>query len=170
MLLLPHNKNTWVSWQMTSERNRIVCEVFLLADVLGGLWEQQGHFKYAYELVNMGARKSSPVNRLYIFQCMGKTFCVEFQRVPLKFIIKCLTHTLKDTISYNVKDLRDLISTSSYASLRSPGWVCSHKGGALHGHGFHRKTPAKIPVVWYKLSDMIPGESEAKFENLSYLK
>ena len=27
---------------------------------------------------------------------MGKIFCVEFQRVPLKFHTKYLTHTLKD--------------------------------------------------------------------------
>ena len=31
-----------------------------------------------------------------IFQCMGKIFCVEFQRYPLKFHSKYLTHTLKD--------------------------------------------------------------------------
>ena len=38
-------------------------------------------------------------NALYknhIFQCMGKIFCVEFQRVPLKFHTKYLTHTLND--------------------------------------------------------------------------
>ena len=31
-----------------------------------------------------------------IFQCMGKVFCVELQRYPLKFHTKYLTHTLKD--------------------------------------------------------------------------
>ena len=31
----------------------------------------------------------------HIFQCIGKIFCVEFQRVPLKFHTKYLTHTLK---------------------------------------------------------------------------
>ena len=30
------------------------------------------------------------------FQCMGKIFCVEFQRYPLKFQTKYLAHTLKD--------------------------------------------------------------------------
>ena len=30
------------------------------------------------------------------FQSMDKTFCVEFQRVPLKFHTKYQTHTLKD--------------------------------------------------------------------------
>ena len=40
----------------------------------------------------------SVVNKIHIFQCMGKIFCVEFQRVPLKFHTKYLTHTLKDMI------------------------------------------------------------------------
>ena len=39
-----------------------------------------------------------PINKIYIFQCMGKIFCVEFQRAPLKFHTKFLTHTLKDAI------------------------------------------------------------------------
>ena len=32
----------------------------------------------------------------HTFQSMGQIFCVEFQRVPLKFHTKYLTHTLKD--------------------------------------------------------------------------
>ena len=58
-----------------------------------------GRFKNTYELLNLRALKSSPVNKIYIFQCMRKIFCVEFQRVPLKFHTKYLTHTLRDTIS-----------------------------------------------------------------------
>ena len=55
-----------------------------------------GHFKNAGELLNLRVLKFSPVNKMYIFQCMGMIFCVEFQRVPLKFHTKYLTHTLKD--------------------------------------------------------------------------
>ena len=55
-----------------------------------------GRFKKAYELLNLKALKISPVNKIHIFQCMGKIFCVEFQRVALKFHTKYLTHTLKD--------------------------------------------------------------------------
>ena len=33
-----------------------------------------------------------------MFQCMGKIFCVEFQRVPLKFHTKYLFHTLNDVV------------------------------------------------------------------------
>ena len=55
-------------------------------------------FKNTYELLNQRALKFSYVNKIHIFQCMGKIFCVEFQRYPLKFHTKYLTHTLKDMI------------------------------------------------------------------------
>ena len=51
-----------------------------------------------HKLVNLGALKFSLVNKLHIFQCMGKIFCVEFQSFPLKSHTKHLTHTLKETI------------------------------------------------------------------------
>ena len=56
-----------------------------------------GCLKNAYKLPNLKTLKFSPLNK-HIFQCMGKIFCVEFQRVPLKFHTKYLTHTLKDII------------------------------------------------------------------------
>ena len=57
-----------------------------------------GRFKNMYELLNLRALKFSQVNNFHIFQCMGKIFCVEFQRYPLKFHTKYLTHTLKDMV------------------------------------------------------------------------
>ena len=57
-----------------------------------------GRFKNAYELLTLRALKFSHVNKIHIFQCMGKIFCMEFQRYPLKFHTKYLTHTLKDMI------------------------------------------------------------------------
>ena len=57
-----------------------------------------GRFKNTYELLNQRALKFSYVNKIHIFPCMGKIFCVEFQRYPLKFHTKYLTHTLKDMI------------------------------------------------------------------------
>ena len=44
-----------------------------------------GHFKNTYELWNLRALKFSLGNKIHIFRCMGKIFCVEFQRYPLKF-------------------------------------------------------------------------------------
>ena len=61
-------------------------------------WAPGKHFKNTHELLNLRALKFSPTNKIYIFQCMGKIFCVEFQRYPLKFHTKYLTHTLKDMI------------------------------------------------------------------------
>ena len=42
------------------------------------------------------ALKISMLYKNHIFQRMGKIFCVEFQRVPLKFHTKYRTHTLKE--------------------------------------------------------------------------
>ena len=55
-----------------------------------------GRFKNAYELLNLRALTISMLYKNHIFQCMGKIFCVEFQRVPLKFHTKYLTHTMKN--------------------------------------------------------------------------
>ena len=63
-------------------------------------WQQGGRFKNAYELLNLRALKIPMLYKNRIFQCMGKIFCVEFQRVPLKFHTKYLTHTLKDVSSF----------------------------------------------------------------------
>ena len=57
----------------------------------------RGRFKNTYELLNLRYLTFAPVNRIYIFQCTGKMFCVELQRVPLEFHTEYLTHTLKDT-------------------------------------------------------------------------
>ena len=50
--------------------------------------ETGGRFKNTYELLNLRALKISILHKNYIFQCMGKIFCVEFQRYPLKFHTK----------------------------------------------------------------------------------
>ena len=55
-----------------------------------------GRFKNVYELSNIRTLKISISHKKHIFQCMGKMFCVEFQRFPLKFHTKYLTHTMKD--------------------------------------------------------------------------
>ena len=77
-------------------------------------------FTNSYELLNLRAHTFSLVNKTYIFQCMGKIFCVEFQRYPLKFHIKCLTHTLKDVIFIQQWNVSALRIRSSYAFLKRP--------------------------------------------------
>ena len=53
-------------------------------------------FQNVYELLNLRSLKILMLYKKHIFQCMGMIFCVEFQRFPLKFHTKYLTHTLKD--------------------------------------------------------------------------
>ena len=79
-----------------------------------------GRFKNAYKLINLRAVKFSLLNKLYIFQCMGKIFCVEFQRVPLKFHTQYFTHTLKDIILYNVENLSTFRFKSLCVFLKCP--------------------------------------------------
>ena len=62
--------------------------------------------KNAFKLLNLRAPKYSPLNKIAIFQYMEKIFCVEFWRVPLKFHMKYLTHTLKDMILSNMDILK----------------------------------------------------------------
>ena len=50
--------------------------------VTGPYYKEQGRFKNVYELLNLRALKISMLYKTRIFQCMGKKFCVEFQRVP----------------------------------------------------------------------------------------
>ena len=64
-----------------------------------------GDLKNVYELANLGTLKSSPLNKLHIFQCMVKIFCVESQRVPLKFHTKILPIHWKIRFLYNVENL-----------------------------------------------------------------
>ena len=52
--------------------------------------------KNTYELVNLRPLKFSTWCKNHILQGMGKMYCVEFERYPLKFHTKYLTHTLKD--------------------------------------------------------------------------
>ena len=65
-----------------------------------GVWSDQhpwnkiwGRFKKAYELVNLGIFKSSLLNKIHIFQCMGEIFCLQFQNVHLNLHTKYLNHT-----------------------------------------------------------------------------
>ena len=80
-------------------------------------------FKNAYELLNLKALEYSHVNKMQIFQCVGNIFCVEFQRYPLKFHTKYLTHTLKILFLYDVQLLRALGFKGSYEFLKRPPGV-----------------------------------------------
>ena len=81
---------------MTSENYFIEAGLIIYASMNWIIIDSGGRFKNAYELLNLRALKISMLYKICSFQCMGKIFCVEFQRVPLKFHTKYHTHTLKD--------------------------------------------------------------------------
>ena len=74
-----------------------------------------GGGKNTYELLNRRAFKFSPVDKISIFQYMGKIFCVEIQRYPLKFHTKYVTPILK-----NMSSIQHWTFKSSYAFLNPP--------------------------------------------------
>ena len=88
--------------------------------VLGSRGEGRGRFKNTYGLFNIKALKFSPVNKIQIFQCMGKIFYGEFQRYSLKFHIKFLTIHWKKLFFYNTEIWRALRFKSSYAFSKRP--------------------------------------------------
>ena len=58
------------------------------------------------------------MNKIQIFRYMGKIFYVEFQRVPLKYHTDYLTHTLKDMIFINNRNLWALGTTFCEISIK----------------------------------------------------
>ena len=94
---VPQNDPASTSWAFSQQRRNsgIDCPRPCVRGRTSGNSAAGGHFKNTYELLNLRALKFPHVNKIYIFQCMGKIFCVEFQRYPLKFHTKYLTHTLK---------------------------------------------------------------------------
>ena len=75
----------------------------------------RGRFKGTYELLHLRALKFSPMKKIHILQCMGRIFCVEFQRIPLKFHTKFLTHTLKDVYdSYTTLKFEELLELGAH--------------------------------------------------------
>ena len=64
-------------------------------------WTSRGHLKRDLDLLNLRALKFSHVNEIHIVQCMGKVFCVEFQRVPL--LHTCCGHLAGVTSMTNIR-------------------------------------------------------------------
>ena len=101
------------------------------------------HFKNVSELVNLRAPKFSILNKNHLFQCMGKIFCVEFQRFPLKFHTKNLTHTLKDV--YFI-DKWQFMSSYIYELLYLRAHKCFWNDPQI-GQYNSQKFPPKPPMI-----------------------
>ena len=70
----------------------------LVSQHLSATTQPGGQFKTLMSSKILGLLNFSLWIKIYIFQCMGKIFCVEFQRYLLQFHTKYLIYTLKDTI------------------------------------------------------------------------
>ena len=58
----------------------------------------------------------------HIFQSMGQIFCVEFQRYPLKFHTKYLTHTLKDVDFIHNRKYKSSYIQELKSVFETPPW------------------------------------------------
>ena len=127
-------------------------------------WEYGDRFKNIYELLNLRALKSSCLNKIHIFQCMGKLFCVKFQRVPLKFHTKYLTHALKNiifTYCWNFKRswISELTSVCE-TQPRIPRIMQGHSRLAPALNQFRRQMTTLLPFVnCDKFARMHDGDS-----------
>ena len=93
-----------------------------------------GRFKNTYGFLNRRALKSA-MDKIYILQCNGMIFCVEFQRYPSKFHTKYRTYTLKDMIFIQRWNFAIRFKNSyafywnavGFANLRpAPDWASQH--------------------------------------------
>ena len=64
-------------------------------------------------LAHLRALKIPTLHKNCVFQCMGKIFCLEFQRQPLKFRAKYFTHTLQN-VYFNAGE--------NFKALRFKSW------------------------------------------------
>ena len=78
------------------------------------------------ELLNLRALEFLPLNKRYFFQCMGKIFCVEFQRVPFLYTIE-IFNALRFQSSYTY-----LIVIESTMTYRLS--CCFVLTGGMEGH------------------------------------
>ena len=71
-------------------------------------------FKNVYEFLNLRALKISMLYKDHTFQCMGKIFCVEFQRVPLKFHTNILPKNWKRFRFYSQVKISELLDLTAH--------------------------------------------------------
>ena len=100
------------------------------------------------------------MNKFYIFQCMGKIFCVEFQRLPLKFHTKYLTIHWKMIILYNVENLRAL----RFKSSKKRFWnTPQHRTVQEYVHTLYFFVGQFYPLVWGLTLLMLKMEYSGSF-------
>ena len=71
-------------------------------------------FKNAYELLNLRAIKISMLYKNHIFQCMGKIFCAEFQRVPFEISHKISYPYIERRGFYSQVEIEELLDLRTH--------------------------------------------------------
>ena len=109
--------------------------------------------KNACELLNLRALKISRLSKNCIYQCMGKIFCVKFQRFPLKFHTKYLNQTSK-VVDFFASAIWFITWFTEIMWKMSYAWYCAHKTYVLCNEN---ATQAKllIPIKVSILSETV---------------
>ena len=109
------NLSQWPPKHILTWKNKVCHPVNHYWDYYPG-----GRFKNTDELLNLRALKFSPLNKICLSHCMGKIFCVEFQRYPLKFHTNIFPIHWKIWFVFNIEILRAPRFKSSYTIARPP--------------------------------------------------
>ena len=117
------SRNDWIELQIPAVKYGYVTVWEAFQSIIGE------RLKKTFELLTLRALQFSPVNKIHIFQCIGKIFCVEFQRYHLKFHTKYLSHILNDMNFIQHWHLSARRFKSSYGFLKRPS---EPQCGALH--------------------------------------
>ena len=78
-IILPRVQHIHIDWLVDLAAT---VPLYLVTIFLYKLLVTRALFQTTYKIVNLGPLKSSLLNKLHIFQSMGKIFHVEFQRAP----------------------------------------------------------------------------------------
>ena len=93
-----------------------------------------GCFKNIYEFVNLWAPKFSILNKNHLFWCMGKIFCVGFQRFLLKFHTNSCPYNDRCVVYWWVK-IYELLDLWAPKCLRNAPQVShGHWWGTQHNY------------------------------------
>ena len=104
----------------------VCCELVMLRLFFLPPW---GCFKNTYELLNVRALKFPPVDKIHIFQCMDKIFCVDFKGTIWNSTQNILPIHWKIWFLY-IEIVRALRFKSSYVFLKCPQ-MCHQCAGVL---------------------------------------
>ena len=112
------------------------------------------YFFHLCKNAHMNGLEYSSLNKMYIFQCIGKRFCVEFQKMPLKFHTKYFTHTLKAILFCTTLKFYKILDLTAHMLFWEHNPVLSAKRDSLVSFSRFTNTNQILIPIW--ISDNIP--------------